>query len=637
MLLDGLADHFWKLAQLDRLDAAVKLSALKQANLDAGRREEQCQSYALDVTNSEMKKGGLVRQKDSAGKFRLILKTLEELMELAAGRKGSVVHKEMFKALYGTEDCNWRGEKMFSKFLQGSETDYAEVLEFLEDELDAYRRAEFRYRAEHREENVAEREARLVTCGGDAVIVFREIEVTDRLADRKLQLLLKVRAERFAREKEEGGQQQEGSGGQSTEGVSNNPTGDPESGSVDPPPRKPVQRGGRQGAKGKEPALGGVKGPKACPERSEGAKGKSEDHAPRRQKPVAGGEAVERRSSLVQGTSPGLEDRLPPFLFHPSGEDGPQEAEGERQSAAARLGNHITFDLRPSTFDFSKNKATDLPDNKGSASTEIRNKATVESCRQKAEGENGPLPEAAERRNNLAQGASPRIGGHPPLSFLPRMAEGGRQAAAARLGNHFTFDLQPSTFDFSKNKATDLLDNKGSAPAQIRNKATAEGGMPPADGSLPPAYYLLPLAFRQLPTVFCILAGEEPSALAGVQLRAGNRPRTIGPIRPTGPFQPVACAARGWRHSLHASGGKSPPANRADRTAVGPELASQASSQTGEDRIAIFKLFRPLHADVSLGSLGLGPCQSRPPAENTPEAWPSSPDGLPRRRRGSPR
>jgi len=43
-------------------------------------------------------------------------------------------------------------------------------------------------------------------------------------------------------------------------------------------------------------------------------------------------------------------------------------------------------------------------------------------------------------------------------------------------GENRTFDLQPSTFDFSKNEATDLLDNKGSALDGIRNEATVWGG-----------------------------------------------------------------------------------------------------------------------------------------------------------------
>jgi hypothetical protein len=35
-----------------------------------------------------------------------------------------------------------------------------------------------------------------------------------------------------------------------------------------------------------------------------------------------------------------------------------------------------------------------------------------------------------------------------------------------------TFDLQHSTLDFLKNEATDLIDNKGSGLAEIRNEAT---------------------------------------------------------------------------------------------------------------------------------------------------------------------
>jgi len=47
-----------------------------------------------------------------------------------------------------------------------------------------------------------------------------------------------------------------------------------------------------------------------------------------------------------------------------------------------------------------------------------------------------------------------------------------------------TFDLRPLTFDFLKNEATDLIDNKGSAIEEIRNEATDWGdvalGLSPA-------------------------------------------------------------------------------------------------------------------------------------------------------------
>ena len=42
-----------------------------------------------------------------------------------------------------------------------------------------------------------------------------------------------------------------------------------------------------------------------------------------------------------------------------------------------------------------------------------------------------------------------------------------------------TFDVGPSTLDFSKNEATDLIDNKRSDLGEIRNEATvwwAESG-----------------------------------------------------------------------------------------------------------------------------------------------------------------
>jgi hypothetical protein len=77
---------------------------------------------------------------------------------------------------------------------------------------DSYRQAQVRYLLEHRDQTVAAKEARLVTCGGDALILFREIEVTDRLFDRKLRLLLTARAERAAHEEKEGrGQEAEDS------------------------------------------------------------------------------------------------------------------------------------------------------------------------------------------------------------------------------------------------------------------------------------------------------------------------------------------------------------------------------------------------------------------------------------------
>src|SRR5271157_3323135 len=128
----------------------------------------------------------------------------------SASWASSLLDRPQWKLLFGTNDPNRLGEDMFQKFCQGphiSDAEYVEVLGFLEEELDSYHRAWIRYKVEHQQETVASREARLVTCGGDALILFKEMEVTDRHIERKLQLLLKVRAERFAREKEESSRQ----------------------------------------------------------------------------------------------------------------------------------------------------------------------------------------------------------------------------------------------------------------------------------------------------------------------------------------------------------------------------------------------------------------------------------------------
>jgi len=77
--------------------------------------------------------------------------------------------------------------------------------------------------------------------------------------------------------------------------------------------------------------------------------------ADRETKPEGDPEAAERRHNLAQGESPGISGHPLPSLF--------------------------PFDLQPSTFDLLKNEATDLLDNKRSASSEIRNEATVESSR----------------------------------------------------------------------------------------------------------------------------------------------------------------------------------------------------------------------------------------------------------------
>ena len=379
MLLDDLTDHWYMRDRLVRLDASVKLRELQEANLDEWRREEQNESWAVDYVKSEISKGGLVRQKDCPGKFRLILDILGQLLPIAKSRSGGMDHQPLWKMLYGTNDANRRGEEMFLKFYQGphmSDAEYVEVLGFLEDELDSYHRAWIRYKVEHQQETVASREARLVTCGGDALILFKEMEVTDRQIERKLQLLLKVRAERFAREKEESRAERRSAQDepQPGTGASPDPNGEtsphhPEGGAAKIPPRKPVERGSRPSARQEERK----------------AKGKG------------------------------------------------QKSKGRCEDRAAR--SNGTFDLQPSTFDFFKNEATDLPENKGSASAEIRNEATVEGSRQAAErtGQAAGLRyrEAAERRHTVAQGEGPGVGGRHHSSLFPPSAEGGRRMAAA--------------------------------------------------------------------------------------------------------------------------------------------------------------------------------------------------------------
>jgi len=404
MLLDDLADLWWKRAQLDRLDASVKLREIDRADVEEYRREERRESNALDATNSEVEKGGLVRLKDSAGKFEVILGILEDLLLRAETRQLSLHQQGFWMALYGTSDRNWYAEHKFAP-LEAGETgeavDYEALTDFLKDELDSYTRARARYLAEHQEQTEAEREARLVSCSGDGLILFKEMEVTDRQIDRKLRLLLKARADRAREEKEGSKQKAEGS---------------------------------------KQKAEGGPQSPDGSGQAAEGS---------------------------------------------------PQSPDGNGHQATARLGK--TFDLQPSTFDFLKNEATDLIDNKGLAPGEVRNEPTVESGRQSAEGagqsagvgqeaaerpENlaqaptGVGREAAERRNNLAQGASPGVDGHPASSLFHRFAEGSRQST----------ELVASATNL-KNEATDLIDNKGSASAEVRNEPTVQSGKQWAGGS----------------------------------------------------------------------------------------------------------------------------------------------------------
>ena len=442
MLLDDLTDHWYMRDRLVRLDASVKLRELQEANLDEWRREEQNESWAVDYVKSEISKGGLVRQKDCPGKFRLILDILGQLLPIAKSRSGGMDHQPLWKMLYGTNDANRRGEEMFLKFYQGphmSDAEYVEVLGFLEDELDSYHRAWIRYKVEHQQETVASREARLVTCGGDALILFKEMEVTDRQIERKLQLLLKVRAERFAREKEESRAERRSAQDepQPGTGASPDPNGEtsphhPEGGAAKIPPRKPVERGSRPSARQEERK----------------AKGKG------------------------------------------------QKSKGKCEDRAAR--SNDTFDLQPSTFDFFKNEATDLPENKGSASAEIRNEATVESSRQSAVGS---------------------------------------------------------------------LQSPGQVVSASASPTASSEQLPAADCLLPTAICPLPTVLRRPPIVFCILTGEEPSALAGGLLCAGHRLRPSGSAGPMGQGGPAPCRARGSKHSLHASGEQPLPPGRANRAA----------------------------------------------------------------------
>ncbi len=394
MLLDGLTDDFWKLGQLDRLDASVKLRELQRANMDENRREAASESYTVGYVKSEMKKGGLVRQKDSPGKFRQIFDILGQLLALAKSRSGSMDHQTLWKTLYGTDDANWSGEKMFQKFNEGrriSDADCAEVVGFLEDELNACEQTLSCYLTESQPETVAMREARLVTCGGDALILFKEMEVTNRQLDRKLQLLLKVRAERFAREEKEASRKEEEGGKQKAEGRPSHPKGGPDGdhdgGSAEIPPRKPVERGSRQAAEGsrqeeegsRQSAVGSQQSPElvvsavdfkneathlidnkgSAPAeiRNEATAGSSNQSAESSKQLVErGGEAAERQKSLAQGASLGVGGRPP----SPQEEGSRRKAEGSRRKAegspqeaegASRLGKNGTLGLQPSTLD----------------------------------------------------------------------------------------------------------------------------------------------------------------------------------------------------------------------------------------------------------------------------------------------
>jgi len=90
-----------------------------------------------------------------------------------------------------------------------------------------------------------------------------------------------------------------------------------------------------------------------------------------------------------------------------------QSAEGSRQSGAGKVpGNgaggsgETVGGTRPSTFDlrlfnFLKNEATDLYENKGPALAKIGNEATGESSKQSAEGSRRGMHDGPVRRQRL--------------------------------------------------------------------------------------------------------------------------------------------------------------------------------------------------------------------------------------------
>ena len=104
-----------------------------------------------------------------------------------------------------------------------------------------------------------------------------------------------------------------------------------------------------------------------------------------------------------------------------------------------------------------KNEATELIENKGSASRKIRNEATAQ---------------AAKRRQRVAQGASPASHGD-SLPFFPYPSQQDDDAYPR------TPNPKPRTPVFLKNEATDFVENKGSVSAKIRNEATEVSGRLP--------------------------------------------------------------------------------------------------------------------------------------------------------------
>jgi len=110
----------------------------------------------------------------------------------------------------------------------------------------------------------------------------------------------------------------------------------------------------------------------------------------------------------------------------------------------------------------------------------MRNEATVDSSRHKAVAPPSPgraAPELGRKRvrkprsggHDLAQDVSPGDRWPSPLSFsFSRQTEGmSEEGTRQRPGRR-----RDQTFDFLKNEATDLLDNKGSELGGMRNEAT---------------------------------------------------------------------------------------------------------------------------------------------------------------------
>ena len=371
MLLDDLADHWYKRDQLDRLDAALKLRELEAADRDDLRREELQQDLTPAATTAEVIKVGLARIPDSAGKFENILNLLGAVLGLAESGELGPEHWHLWQQVYGMKESNWYANGVFDRMdhaRKGEKVDCEGIIALVKRELDFYAHAQARYLAEHDPQTEAEREARLVSCSGDGLIVFKMMESADRQIERKLQLLLKVRKERQRAEQGTGGR---GQG-----------TGDRKQGTGDRKQGTGNRRRGteKQVAKGKsedaasvaeEPGLGtGDSGlgeetpPATCSESSE------------TRTPNPGPIPSSRPESPVPSpVSANPEPRIP----NP-GPSATNDGQGTTDSSSA---NPESLTPNPGPIDpqlstFLKNEATDLLENKGSASAETRNEATVD-------------------------------------------------------------------------------------------------------------------------------------------------------------------------------------------------------------------------------------------------------------------